>query len=309
MGRPLVQLTALDRPHLVNQIGPPWDPVGRVRCRVGTANTCSSYFDDFEAWGYGFDENFFESVLYPVRPAASELRVENYYAESNAVHSWSGVGGQTNGLNVYNHVWRDSSGDEFGFVNPHDLAAPFFVDELTSVELGKLPLGEYSNDHSGVHQWYRWSMDSNVVADLRYHLAAGGAGADESYFAGLAPPWIVGAPPCSGADFDNRPYRINGGGPFHPSLSPCAAGWSLSPFAANQSGTFPGRTLDVAFSTVPVPMSQMVDAVVRAPGLEDFDGDGQTETVFRCVEASSPFGTASVTVPDESEYLEFFYPL
>lgn len=102
------------------------------------------------------------------------LAIDNYWSPTG-----TGVGDRIScvpGVRTYNHE---------PLLHPGGLAAPYF-----SAESGI--------DHSGVHQWYRWTMDADRIAQ---------AGGDSAVCPG-------GAPHLSGN--------------LDASLNPCAAGWSYS---------------------------------------------------------------------------------
>jgi hypothetical protein len=91
----------------------------------------------------GYDENFFGSVLQGLQTNTARnihLVIDNYFSKEGA-----GVGDVTNGMNVYNHP---------ELIEPNDLDDRIFDDE------------EFDNNHSGVHQWYRWTMNPNALDDL-----------------------------------------------------------------------------------------------------------------------------------------------
>ncbi len=86
---------------------------------------------------WGFDENFFAHVL-PFYRQGLKLYVDNYYSaksESNKLVS-AGVGSEITG-DIFNHAH---------LVDPHEIG-----DELLDEDGSE-------NDHSGVHQWYRWTI-------------------------------------------------------------------------------------------------------------------------------------------------------
>lgn len=111
------QITIIDHPNLIENI-PGISPA--------------------EADVWGFDDNFFASVL-PINRQGLDLMVDNYFVESDVCLTCTGVGTRINGP-VYNHL---------ELVNPNDLDDKIFDDE------------GISNDHSGAQQWYRWTINPN----------------------------------------------------------------------------------------------------------------------------------------------------
>jgi hypothetical protein len=99
------------------------------------------FFDNDAEKQWGFDENFFANTLPFDRPGL-KLYVDNYYSAksySNKIVS-SGVGTKVKG-DIFNH---DS------LINPYQVGDEFFPKEA-GLEI-------IDNDHSGVQQWYRWTM-------------------------------------------------------------------------------------------------------------------------------------------------------
>ena len=87
-----------------------------------------------------FDENYFAKILPLGHPLwKDKLRVENYYArgsfDTSFGESW-GLGTKLNGESIHNYELSD----------PHQIGV-HLIDELF-----------INNDHSGVQQWYRWSI-------------------------------------------------------------------------------------------------------------------------------------------------------
>ncbi|MHB8808740.1 MAG: alpha/beta hydrolase family protein [Desulfobulbaceae bacterium] len=170
---------------------------------------------DKNANTYGFDKNFFASTL-PVHLDRSgySLLVDNYYSEESGfdtkVANW-GVGSPINGP-FYNH---------------HDLKAPHTLDGLF------LDAEGVANDHSGVHQWYRWTVRPN----------------EQENFEGTAvcaPGWnnkpVVNWINPSDRTCNNTGCRDLGA--VLPSLNPCEYGWKVS--MLNNPGNFPSANGDDA---------------------------------------------------------------
>jgi len=196
----------------------------------------------------GYDENFFAAIFQDLQIKPSRglnLLIDNYFSTDGA-----GVGDETNGINVYNHT---------ELINPNDLDDQIFDDE------------GLDNNHSGVHQWYRWTMDPNELDDL-----------------------------FAVCDF-NTGELINLNPFFDASLNPCNLGWKWSIVRLN-----------------PLPFPNTVDQVVAIKAnllpLDDYVDHGCTKsvtgsgsTIIQCVEASSPFGIANVSIPQDAKTLSFQY--
>ncbi len=93
-----------------------------------------------EQWG--FDENFFANTL-PFDRAGLNLYVDNYYSAFSAINKIfsAGVGSKIKGPKVFNHD---------ALISPFQVGHTLLPDEAF-----------VDNDHSGVHQWYRWTMKPN----------------------------------------------------------------------------------------------------------------------------------------------------
>lgn len=205
--------------------------------------------DEEDQWG--FDPNFFATAL-PVARSGLNLKIDNYYSLTN-----EGVGDEVNGP-VYNH--RASVN---GLEDPHNVGGAFFPDENV--------LG-YDNDHSGVHQWYRWTMNPN------------GFGTDYCYRTSPFTPL-----PNFFLEFDD-------------SLDPCIKGWYWALFNREEfNRAFPrnnGRSTTVSTDTIL--------ELDRAKFLR-FGCDLVTDTRIQCIEASSPFGVVDVIIPEDAQYVSFDY--
>lgn len=164
------QLTVLDRP----------DHVGKL--------LNDSRFDHFED-RYGFGASFFPALLGGNLPAHVEFHLDNYWASTFP----GGVGDASScvdGATTYNHTLPNGLLDPGGSLGPR-----YFPHEGV--------LGIF-NDHSGVHQWYRWTIDPNTIA---------GVARDPQVCTGTiftAPPAKPGLP------------KVND------TLDPCMAGWPIS---------------------------------------------------------------------------------
>ncbi len=137
---------------------------------------CNDYLD-------GFDESWFAANL-PVSDAGFQLYVDNYYSLSNSldhIHR-DGVGDQTaspEGAVTYNHP---------------NLVSPGNLDSI---------IHDGFDDHSGVNEWYRWTM---IPAE---------------------PPFPTGPSICNGVDptlITSFYKALN----LDASLNPCTRGWNAS---------------------------------------------------------------------------------
>lgn len=124
---------------------------------------------------WGFDDDFFSSVL-PFDLSSLTLKIDNYYGR--AAGSAAAVGTSiTAPIAIINHE----------LTNPHE------IDDTVLSE-------GVSNDHSGVHQWYRWTIRPKDSENL------------------------------SGTDVCSSNHVWNGE-PFildHDTLDPCKKGWNIS---------------------------------------------------------------------------------
>lgn len=225
------QVTILDYPNLIENI----PGIGEKEADI-----------------YGFDENFFASVL-PVSKPGLEIRVDNYFVKPEVCFTCTGVGTAINGP-VYNHLPLDG---------PKVVGNAFFKDES---------VWGYDNDHSGVQQWYRWTINPN------------GFGTDYCY---------------RQSPFTALPeFFIK----FDDSLDPCIKGWYWSingPKPAPFPDKFP-KNNGGSISTTNL----------QALIIDNFTDYGchidQINTV-QCEEKSSPFGVADIDIPENTQYLSFRY--
>lgn len=191
-----VQMTILDHPNRVDRIG-----TGVKLFPVIVENEMSS--NDEKMWG--FDKNFFANVVEEINDPdwKKRLYVDNYFAEGtvdDTKYSTAGVGTKITGLNVYNHT---------PLKDPNDIGGKFFEKEGV--------VGSFDNDHSGVHQWYRWTM------------------------------WPVKAEKLSGNEFicsDRKPtsnwYYFPSEPNLNTTLNPCSSGFAFS-IVQNHPMLFPDR--------------------------------------------------------------------
>jgi putative serine esterase DUF676 len=192
---------------------------------------------------FGYDSNFFANVL-PINQSNINLRVDNYYAINGA-----GVGDVANGAVVYNHP---------ELIEPNDLDRRIFGDEGVD------------NNHTGVNQWYRWTINPNGLDNL-FRVCHS----------------ITGE-------------LLNLDPSFDPTLNPCNKGWSWSLNA--DSNKFPPPNGD--------PVGSTTASTVELSQIQKFGCDvvivGEI-TVITCNEQSSPFIIAQVDIPEDAEYLSFEY--
>ena len=138
------QVTALDRPHHINKI-PGLVGKGLVldNGQIG--------FDEFETI-YGFGSTFFFSTLGRLRTINPNLdiKLDNYYSDPNSnVILAGGVGDVATPsytLPTYNHP---------ELIEPNDLQDLLYG-------------GLIANNHTGVHQWYRWTITPNLMGSGNY---------------------------------------------------------------------------------------------------------------------------------------------
>ncbi len=160
------QVTVLDRPDHVNKL------------------LHDSAYTDFTR--YGFNSDSFPSILKDVVRSGLDLRLDNYWSTTG-----TGVGDVTkclSGAKVYNHRRPK------GLLDPSSIGDRYFRDER---------IAGFSIDHSGVHQWYRWTIDPNAIAATRNDAQV-----------------------CSGTTFTSP--TLLGDPVINSSLSPCEAGWNAS---------------------------------------------------------------------------------
>ncbi|MCI5117896.1 MAG: hypothetical protein D3913_08045 [Candidatus Electrothrix sp. LOE1_4_5] len=156
---------------------------------------------------YRFDQDWFAELLPEIDDPSyrNKLLVENYFAEEKLNDTGlvtAGVGTPITGGNVYNHETKTGE----GLHDPNDMGNTLFTAE-----------GLFNNDHSGVQQWYRWTMWPSQKDGLFDH------------------------------DFvcTNRRWVAIGAGdsPDHESLDPCESGFAFSilqnnpqPFPKDRNG-------------------------------------------------------------------------
>lgn len=196
-----VQMTILDYPNRVDRIGTGIKLMNWKLCLL-FPSICVTQIrknemspDEEKKWG--FDENFFSNVIKEINEPVWQYRlyVDNYFSASSSLSmldtkiNTAGVGTKVTGLNVYNHP---------ALKDPNDIGGEFFPEENTALF--------FNNDHSGVHQWYRWTM------------------------------WPVKSEQLSGYDFicsNRKPttddwYKLSWEPNLDQSLDPCSSGFAFS---------------------------------------------------------------------------------
>lgn len=192
----------------------------------------------------GYDENFFGEILQKIQTKPGRglnLVIDNYYSREGA-----GVGDETNGLNVYNHE---------KLINPNDLDDSIFDDE------------GIDNNHSGVHQWYRWTINPNGLYDL-FNVCHSQTG-----------------------ELLNLPLF------FDESLDPCNKGWKWSIVRTNPL-PFP-KTKNKPVVTK--------ESSLSLTDYQDYGCTLSNSSNINCEEKSSPFGIAEVNIPEDATALSFKY--
>lgn len=252
-----VQFTALDRPHHVMGVRSFGVPVRGI-CDLTAQQESIS----------GYDANFFASVL-PSRPGL-DLRLDNYFSLTGA-----GVGDEANGAFVYNH--RPSVDDPnvaLPLVEPNDVGGRYFEEENAIVVI--------NNNHSGVQQWYRWTIDPNAEAFTRENLFNG--------------------PNCVGFFWERPPF-------FDPSLDPCDAGWRWALLRFPPLGefvsfpAFNADTVELSPVAILLPLNQHLFGCTIQPE----DPLPEDPITVICGESSSPFAILEVDIPEDAAFVSFEY--
>ncbi|GMV32092.1 MAG: hypothetical protein AMXMBFR59_42170 [Rhodanobacteraceae bacterium] len=229
-----VQFTILDYPRFITKL-------------IGLPLPGARGITSEEQAQFGFDENFFASVLPAERPGLS-LRIDNFYGDSTTNVSFAAVGSAINGTRIYNHP---------PLIEPHKVGDRYLSDE--GIE----------NDHSGVHQWYRWTFDPNGW-DTTFRICSTETG-----------------------ELLNMPLF------FHSALNPCKKGWHwslLGPIPGDFPSALTNRPIRTLTNALNVERYISYGCTIRV---------GQTKTTISCPEASSPFAVAEVQVPNDADFLTF----
>lgn len=211
--------------------------------RITTIYGCT----DTDETQFGFHPNFFYNALKDV--VGTKLVLDNYYAELE--FKAAGVGDVANG----------------GFFN-HKLVDPGKLNYIFNEAW-------VPNDHSGVHQWYRWSMNPTIP------LSGGSAACDGGKLSQAAKNWFL----------------VNVGRTLDDSLAPCENGWSYSILN-------PARKRFSAESQKPYADD------TNFPPLSTKKNGGCAVTQFspvkiECIEASSPYFVFNVDVPALANSIAF----
>ncbi len=197
--------------------------------------------DERETAQYRLDSDFFCAVLPEAVSGVTQIRVDNYYSRS-----LTAVGDVAYGDFVYNQ----------------ELQTPGTIDNILFQEGVDI-------DHSGVHQWYRWSIMPNSLTDDSF---------------------------CNGCTF--LPSGSSGRwAPRDSSLSPCCKGWywSLNAFPTS----FPESNAS--------PCTRKEVGKLTLKEIQSFGCEETSEGTILCSERSSPFFEAIVDVSESAHYLTFDY--
>lgn len=190
-----IQMTILDHPNRISRV---------------------LWMSDDDEKQYGFDEDWFAELLPEVnQPEYREkLLVDNYFAEEKTVDSkfeTAGVGTPITGVNVYNHKTITKKGlhdpNDMGdtlFTSETNKVLPSWIADISPSMAGLYILADDNNDHTGVHQWYRWTMWPSRKDGLT----------DNSFV-------------CSNRVWSEADQGVEDS-PSHISLDPCESGFAFS---------------------------------------------------------------------------------
>jgi hypothetical protein len=195
----------------------------------------------------GYGKNFFGDIFQEIQTAPGRelnLVIDNYFSKSG-----SGLGDRTNGLNIYNHE---------ELINPSDVGDAIFSSEVPS------------NNHSGVQQWYRWTMDSN----------------------GLYPSSAV----CNPLSGELLGLPLN----FHSSLDPCNNGWKRSIVRPNALNPVTESIPSTSAYRRLLPQEFKSHGCLLTTPVPGIYG-------ISCSEPSSPSGIAEVDIPRSATAISFKY--
>ena len=243
----LVQFTALDRPHHIMGVTSAGVPVSGI---CGLTQQQESIF--------GYDENFFASIL-PISRVGLDLRIDNYYSLEGA-----GVGDVAKGSQIYNH-------DEL--VNSNDVGGRYFEEESAFL---------VDNNHSGVQQWYRWTVDPNAEVFTVENL--------------------FNEDNCTNGTW-NKPIT------FDQSLNPCQQGWHWSLLRNPTVPTFdsfPGFNGEPV-NFVPESSFMLTSHQLFGCEIQPEDPEPEDPIAIICRENSSPFAVLAVDIPDDTTHISFEY--
>lgn len=264
------QFTALDRPHHINKM--PYNnvmlsdnPLGPLTClaivaastELDPGSICFSRFE--EIWG--FDGDFFADNLQDIRPQGPllDLRIDNYFTRDiNLFVGGAGVGDRANG-EIYNHL------EPRGLVEPNQVGGLLFEED-------------FNNNHSGVQQWYRWTIGPN--SDIFTEQNSSELFCDNNF---------------------NSPWDIPNTLLWGNSLNPCASGWY---WALN--GPYPDAfPYHLVGSRIEVQRENLSLGHIENHGCE-LD-QLPVVTLITCIEHSSPFVVAAAEIPQDADFLSFEY--
>jgi hypothetical protein len=215
------------------------DRPDHVKTNISGCNAfpgCKGYGSDF------FGETFRELQTKPGRDL--NLVIDNYYSKAGG-----GLGDRTSGLNVYNHE---------ELINPSAVGRAIFSSEGAS------------GNHSGVQQWYRWTINPN----------------------GLYPLSTV----CNSQTGELVGLPLN----FDASLDPCNKGWKGSIVRTNSptlaTENIPGTTIkaDIVLREFKSNGCLLTTSILGTLGIT-------------CSEPSSPSGIAEIDIPQSAKALSFKY--
>jgi hypothetical protein len=236
------QVTVLDRPDHINKL--PGD----------------SQLRDFEQ--QAFDAQFFSALLNRTMRPNLNFLVDNYWSSTGL-----GAGDTMNcltGAKVYNHKRpRHCPGCAAtfagGLAHPNRIGNRYFRNESAAFVI--------DNDHSGVQQWYRWTMDKSG------QIASGGGDAEV----------------CDENQFTSP---VNEVGPvFHGSLNPCEEGWNVS--IVGPADPVPNRDCD------PASVAEASILACLGPGAtcDSQFGELHIESTSGALETSGKTSSVSVDIP------------
>jgi len=220
---------------------------------------------------YRFDSDFFAVNL----PTDIEIKIDNYYSlDKNSATGVGDIADYLQGQTVFNHQ----------LTNPHEVGGTFFDGEGTD------------NDHSGVHQWYRWTIDPN----RGYFTNSDGLKVATAFQAGLKLEGDIRGlvqPFCLGNQYFTKLSNLHG------SMNPCEYGWNIG---SNKLG-------ELFKEDFPKNDGVLLDVTQEQLSLLDFISIGNCEAIggessgILCKEGSSSFGMAQIDLPSTAEYLMFDY--
>lgn len=207
---------------------------------------------------YGYGPGFLEDVLLSLTRPVDKLHIDNFYSLNGAA-----VGDVASGP-IYNHK---------GLIDPGKLNEVIFFEGLAG------------NDHSGVHQWYRWTISA------------------------MNSPLHPGIVPCSGQDFNPLFVTIVG---LDPSLSPCGVGWQWSLHASPDDFPVEQEVHVPVLTTVDVDPLSFLGAgcgVDQSPGtiVCTTSASGTVKVARSAMGSQVRAAVAQVMVPDGAIFIVFEY--